>query len=122
MLMTDSCQPMLTMLMTDSCEAMLTRFATLLIMLVLLLLLLQILHFDAWTGQQVKQNQSDTRWASWSCTLGLPVMGIWPQGSDGTDINSCDRSPSGKYLLTADDFGKVGQHRRTGLWLLHAED
>jgi len=36
-------------------------------------------------------------------------MGIWPTYSDGGDVNACDRSPSGKYLLTADNFGKVGR-------------
>eukprot|EP00955_Chlamydomonas_euryale_P117744 366495-Chlamydomonas_euryale.AAC.2 len=45
---------------------------------------------------QVKENQRDTRWATWTCVLGFPVMGIWPPGTDGTDINSCDRSPSGR--------------------------
>jgi hypothetical protein len=35
------------------------------------------------------------------------VMGIWPPDSDGTDINSLDRSPQGDLLLTADDSGKV---------------
>jgi hypothetical protein len=34
-------------------------------------------------------------------------MGIWPPDSDGTDINSLDRSPQGDLLLTADDSGKV---------------
>jgi hypothetical protein len=41
--------------------------------------------------------------------LGFPVMGIWPPDSDGTDINSLDRSPSGQYLLTADDKGRVSR-------------
>ena len=34
-------------------------------------------------------------------------MGIWPTYSDGTDVNACEMSPSGRYMLTADDFGKV---------------
>jgi WD40 repeat protein len=34
-------------------------------------------------------------------------MGIWSGNMDGTDVNSVDRSPNGKYLATADDFGKV---------------
>lgn len=70
-------------------------------------LALQLLYLDPRTGKQVKENQRDTRWATWTCVLGFDVMGIWPRDSDGTDINSCDRSPSGRYLLTADDFGKV---------------
>jgi WD40 repeat protein len=47
------------------------------------------------------------KWASWTCTLGWPVQGIWPPGADGTDINSADRSPLGSILATADDFGLV---------------
>ena len=71
----------------------------------------ELLYFDPRTGKQVKENQRDTQWASVTCTLGFGVMGIWPMYSDGTDVNACDRSPSGRYLLTADDFGKV---RRSG--------
>jgi len=56
----------------------------------------EILYSDPRTGRQVKENQRDTRWATWTCVLGFPVMGIWPPGTDGTDINSCDRSPSGR--------------------------
>lgn len=33
--------------------------------------------------------------------------GIWPAGSDGTDINAVDRSHSNHLLATADDFGDV---------------
>ncbi|KAL6747740.1 WD40-repeat-containing domain protein [Haematococcus lacustris] len=67
----------------------------------------EILYFDPRSGRQVGGCQRDTRWATWSCVLGFPVMGIWPPDSDGSDINSADRSPSGRYLLTADDLGKV---------------
>ncbi len=35
------------------------------------------------------------------------TQGIWPPCSDGSDINSVDRSNSKKYLATADDFSKV---------------
>lgn len=35
------------------------------------------------------------------------TQGIWPPCSDGTDVNSVDRSNSKKYLATADDFSKV---------------
>lgn len=49
----------------------------------------------------------DRKWASWTCTLGWPVQGIWPPGADGTDINSVDRSPLGTIVATADDFGLV---------------
>ncbi|GIL85815.1 hypothetical protein Vretimale_19546 [Volvox reticuliferus] len=67
----------------------------------------EILYFDPHTGRQLKDNQRDTAWAGWSCLLGFPVMGIWFPDSDGTDINSVHASPSGRYLLTADDLGHV---------------
>ncbi|KAG1660540.1 hypothetical protein FOA52_003891 [Chlamydomonas sp. UWO 241] len=67
----------------------------------------EILYSDPRTGQMVKENQRDTHWATWTCVLGFPVMGVWPHDSDGTDVNACDRSPSGRYLLSADDFGRV---------------
>lgn len=35
------------------------------------------------------------------------TQGIWPPCSDGTDINSVDRSNSKKYLVTADDWSKI---------------
>lgn len=33
-------------------------------------------------------NYKDEEWATWTCTLGWPVQGIWEPGFDGTDINS----------------------------------
>jgi WD40 repeat protein len=49
----------------------------------------------------------DTKWASWTATLGWPVQGIWPPGADGTDINSCARSHSEDLVVSGDDFGQV---------------
>eukprot|EP00606_Chrysophyceae_sp_TOSAG23-5_P000614 GSChrysophyteH2.ASY1.ANO1.813.1 assembled CDS len=46
-------------------------------------------------------------WASQTCTLGWPVQGIWPPGSDTSDINACDRSHKQDLLATVDDFGLV---------------
>lgn len=70
----------------------------------------ELLYFDD-CGKVVMQTQRDTGWASWSCVLGFPVMGMWcaapgyqlllvvliggrcrREGMDGTDINSCDRT------------------------------
>ncbi|XP_058844082.1 echinoderm microtubule-associated protein-like 1 isoform X2 [Acipenser ruthenus] len=49
----------------------------------------------------------DIEWASCTCTLGFQVFGLWPEGSDGTDINGVCRSHEKKLLVTGDDFGKV---------------
>lgn len=49
----------------------------------------------------------DLEWATYTCTLGFQVFGVWPEGSDGTDLNAICRSPDQKLLATGDDFGKV---------------
>ena len=35
------------------------------------------------------------------------VVGIWPEGADGTDINACIRSNSAQYLVSGDDSGSL---------------
>ncbi|CAM9949274.1 unnamed protein product, partial [Phaeothamnion confervicola] len=47
------------------------------------------------------------RWATWTLPLGWPSQGIFPPGSDGTDVNAVCRSPDGSVLATGDDFGTV---------------
>ncbi|XP_028842944.1 echinoderm microtubule-associated protein-like 1 isoform X3 [Denticeps clupeoides] len=49
----------------------------------------------------------DIPWASYTCSLGFHVFGLWPEGSDGTDINGVCRSNEKRLLATGDDFGKV---------------
>ncbi|XP_054469823.1 echinoderm microtubule-associated protein-like 1 isoform X3 [Anoplopoma fimbria] len=49
----------------------------------------------------------DIEWATHTCTLGFHVFGLWPDGSDGTDINATCRSSDKSLLVTGDDFGKV---------------
>uniref|UniRef100_A0A7N6B0J9 HELP domain-containing protein n=1 Tax=Anabas testudineus TaxID=64144 RepID=A0A7N6B0J9_ANATE len=46
-------------------------------------------------------------WASYTCVLGFHVMGVWLEGSDGTDINALCRSHSERMVAVADDFCKV---------------
>eukprot|EP00873_Tetraselmis_striata_P042208 jgi/Tetstr1/462472/TSEL_007468.t1 len=67
----------------------------------------ELLYFSSRTCKQVKENQRDTVWASWSTVQGFSVMGIWKNTSDTTDINACHRSPCGKYLVAADDSGVI---------------
>nr|XP_046267840.1 echinoderm microtubule-associated protein-like 1 isoform X4 [Scatophagus argus] len=49
----------------------------------------------------------DIEWATYTCTLGFQVFGLWPDGSDGTDINAVCRNNDKSLLVTGDDFGKV---------------
>ncbi|KAE8289931.1 Echinoderm microtubule-associated protein-like 1 [Larimichthys crocea] len=49
----------------------------------------------------------DIEWATYTCTLGFHVFGLWPDGSDGTDINASCRTNDKSLLVTGDDFGKV---------------
>ncbi|KAM5274239.1 echinoderm microtubule-associated protein-like 1 isoform 7-T7 [Ctenodactylus gundi] len=49
----------------------------------------------------------DIEWATYTCTLGFHVFGVWPEGSDGTDINAVCRAREQKLLSTGDDFGQV---------------
>lgn len=68
-------------------------------------------------------------WATWTCSLGWPVEGIYTQSSDNTEVSSVDRShvkhPGGYHLVAVgDDFGKVrvlrypqsGIRAAKGLW------
>ena len=50
---------------------------------------------------------ADTAWHTWTCVLGFPVLGIWPDNSDGSDVNAAHRSADGALMLTADDDGKL---------------
>ncbi|XP_030247254.1 echinoderm microtubule-associated protein-like 1 isoform X7 [Sparus aurata] len=49
----------------------------------------------------------DIEWATYTCALGFQVFGLWPDGSDGTDINAVCRTNDKSLLVTGDDFGKV---------------
>jgi echinoderm microtubule-associated protein-like 6 len=65
------------------------------------------IYFDVDKGRVSKDAHRDERWHTWTSVLGFPVMGIWPEFADGTDINAVDRSPDGEYTLTCDDSGQV---------------
>lgn len=70
----------------------------------------ELLYFGTDTFKQNTRGASqlkDEAWNTWTCTFGWWVQGIYPPCSDGTDVNSVDRSKCGKYLITGDDFGTV---------------
>lgn len=76
----------------------------------------ELLYSKASSGQHVTSATSmrDVNWATWTCTLGWPVQGIWPPCSDGTDINAVSRNNKtkrGAWIVTGDDFGLVKMYR-----------
>ena len=44
-------------------------------------------------------------WHTWTTPLGFELMGLWPKGADGTDINGVWRFGDGKHVVSADDSG-----------------
>uniref|UniRef100_A0A452ST34 Echinoderm microtubule-associated protein-like 3 n=1 Tax=Ursus americanus TaxID=9643 RepID=A0A452ST34_URSAM len=70
----------------------------------------EILYWDVVGGCKLLRNRYDSRdreWATYTCVLGFHVYGVWPDGSDGTDINSLCRSHNERVVAVADDFCKV---------------
>jgi microtubule-associated protein-like 1/2 len=69
----------------------------------------ELLYWEAEGCRQVTQSSSlrDVEWDTQTCTLGFNVLGVWPEGADGTDINSVARSQDNTLLAAGDDFGKV---------------
>ncbi|KAL8184246.1 UNVERIFIED_CONTAM: Echinoderm microtubule-associated protein-like 3 [Gekko kuhli] len=70
----------------------------------------EILYWDVAGGCKLLRNRfenKDREWASYTCVLGFHVFGVWPVGSDGTDINSLCRSHNERVVAVADDFCKV---------------
>ncbi|XP_017282535.1 echinoderm microtubule-associated protein-like 3 isoform X2 [Kryptolebias marmoratus] len=70
----------------------------------------EILYWEVGDGCKLLRNRFESRdreWASYTCVLGFHVMGVWLEGSDGTDINALCRSHSERLVAVADDFCKV---------------
>ena len=52
-----------------------------------------------------------TAWATETCKLGWTVEGIFPEGCDGTHINSVDRCDELALIGCGDDYGLVNIYR-----------
>ena len=53
----------------------------------------------------------DVEWATFTCTLGWPVQGIWSDMNDGVRYNAVDRNNSETLVATADNFGHIKVYR-----------
>jgi len=74
----------------------------------------EILYWSVESGKKVNESSVvDSDWNNWSCILGWPVVGVYREGSDGTDINSVaisdakDEKSDYRVVAASDDFGKV---------------
>jgi WD40 repeat protein len=69
----------------------------------------ELLYWDVGAGKQFLSAQdaleADTQWHTHTCTLGFPLMGIWPPNADGSDVNAVDVLCSRGLVATADDSG-----------------
>jgi lipoxygenase homology domain-containing protein 1 len=54
----------------------------------------EVLHWDGLTGKKITHNQRDCMWSTWTCTLGFPVLGIWPDFSDGAQLAATGKQRS----------------------------
>lgn len=68
----------------------------------------EILHWDPLTGQKVTSCMREAQMASYTSPLGFPVMGIWPDYADGTDINAVDRAKRGAPSYDTSSGGEAG--------------
>eukprot|EP00873_Tetraselmis_striata_P029458 jgi/Tetstr1/449722/TSEL_036789.t1 len=67
----------------------------------------ELMYWDVRSGRQLAHSQRDQRWSTWTAKLGFPVMGIWPSGSDGSDINSVCADQERGIVAATDDYGNV---------------
>lgn len=79
----------------------------------------ELLQWDGNTAQPYRGDLRDEKWASFTCTLGFPVMGVWPKSkkgeraADGTDINALCR---GKVRKDPNSNPVRGLQPSDGMW------
>lgn len=69
----------------------------------------ELLYHSVSGGMHITKISSmkDVEWNTWTCVLGWPVQGIWPECASGDDINACDIDRTKRVIATSDDYGKV---------------
>ena len=50
-------------------------------------------------------------WQTSTCKLGWEVLGVFPKGADGTDINSVDSNKNRTLIVAGDDFNTFSVFR-----------
>ena len=68
------------------------------------------IFYDVEAMQQVQDTSELIDHAPWqtaTCKLGWEVMGVFPPGADGTDINAVDATEDRKLIVCGDDFGSI---------------
>ena len=68
----------------------------------------ELLYWHGRSGKQIISDQRNQVWDTYTSTLGISVMGIWQDGSDGTDINALDRSH--RQVRFAGEDPLAGEH------------
>lgn len=58
----------------------------------------------SWLTSSIMHRQASIRR---SYDMQYNYVGMWPEGADGTDINTCIRSHSAQYLVNGDDSGSL---------------
>ena len=51
----------------------------------------EVLYWDILSGcklTRIRLECKDIDWTTYTCVLGFQVFGVWPEGSDETDINT----------------------------------
>ena len=68
------------------------------------------LFYQAPTGSRKTISSPDVerlQWSTFTCVLGPTVKGVFPPGSDVTDVNATCRTKDCSFLASGDDFGFV---------------
>ena len=52
-------------------------------------------------------NLKDEKWDSWTCTLGWPVQGIWPDVPDGNNVNAAHKAKKYPVLAIVTERGEI---------------
>lgn len=84
-------------------------------------------YFKIYYNVEKKEQEKDwtkelmhpATWESSTCKLGWEVLGVYPLGADGTDVNSVDVNADCSLIAVGDDFGSLCVYRFPALSIQH---